>query len=215
MKGFVLKDLFLLGSIWRNYLPMILIYAVISAFSSSASILTTLLCLLIILIPTTTFTYDEAAKWDMLALTMPVRRSQIVGAKYAVSLLIALVGTVITALVMFAVSFFPTVKWDIMEQLPALPAGLAVALVVISIMLPLLFKFGIAKARITLLLVMAAMGAAILLFSVGPAAASLGHILTLLSTHISAVIALSFVFVCLVMLLSYRISCRIYQKKEF
>ena len=122
MKGLIFKDLFLLRGLWRNYLPMILIYAVISAISSSASILITLLCILIILIPTTTFTYDEAAKWDTLALTMPVRRSQIVGAKYLVSLIIAIGGTVLTAVVMLAVSFFPMVKWDYMEQLPALPA---------------------------------------------------------------------------------------------
>lgn len=215
MKGFVLKDLFLLRSILRSYIPMVLIYAVISTFSSSASILTTLLCLIIILIPTTTFTYDEAAKWDTLALTMPVRRSEIVGAKYLVSLLVALGGTAATALVMLAVSFLPMVEWALVDQLPSLPAGLAAALIIISVMLPLLFKYGIAKARIMLLLVMAALGGAVLLFSVGPAAASLGRVLTLMSTHLAAVIAAGVGFVCAVVFISYRISCRVYQNKEF
>ena len=95
MTGLILKDFYAL----RNYLCkqlalMAIIFLGIGLVFKSCSILPIMLMMLMVMTAMSSFNVDESAKWDGYALTLPVTREQIVGAKYLFSVGILLITCV-------------------------------------------------------------------------------------------------------------------------
>ena len=98
-----------------------------------------------VLVTITTLAYDEKAKWERYALTMPVSRADIVLSKYLLAFLCAAAGTLIST------AIGAILTKDIAAALSDSLAFLSLAMVFSSIVLPLLFKFGVEKGRMLLL----------------------------------------------------------------
>lgn len=154
MIGLVLKDLLVLRKTAKLYIAMLSFYLVLAlAGVFSHAMLTGFVALFTMMLPISSFAYDELARWDKYAAALPVSRRGIVGSKYLLALLL---GAIAGALILISSGLF----WLLKDTAPGevLLTGLAcvaAGLLMNSILLPLLFKFGAEKGRLLTMAVLA------------------------------------------------------------
>lgn len=156
MKGLLLKDLLGMKSFFKFFL-VILVICLVPAFSTqsgdfSAGFSCTVFIFVGGMMGFTSFAYDKAYGWDSYVLTLPYTRKQIVLSKYLFSLLITGIGAALgigVNLILMA-SGLAGQDADIWSM-----TGLVLCMVVIfiSIMIPLMFRYGAEKARILVIVI--------------------------------------------------------------
>lgn len=219
MSGLLLKELMIFKSGWKSYALLIAVYAVIS-LSGSISFLSALVSVLMVTIPMGSFSADETVRWDAYAAAMPGGRRAIVKAKYQYTFLTAGAVFVLLCLVnLLAVLFDKTGGNGYGELVYDALMYVLITVSVSLVMLPLLFKYGAQKARLMQGLIFGiifaafAMGMVILGMTGSTIADAVRELFpslapTLLTVALAVVMGLAIT-------VSYRISCRIYGKKEF
>lgn len=215
MLGLVLKD-FLVGR--KNilyYFGFLVIYGVLSAAGVFPySILAGLVALVGLMLPMSSFAYDDQARWEKFAAATPAGRRGVVRGKYLFALLCTAGASVLVAAILTVMSVLGTVEAEVWwEPLAVVGACACVTLLLDSIFLPFLLKYGSEKARMLSMLVFATVfgSMALLAFLVErgwhfpalpPVFVTLAPILFVAAT-IAALAG------------SYGIAQRIYRKKEF
>lgn len=157
MKGLLLKDFYGLRSFGKTSLLVIAIYAGISIFSGGASYFSSMAIVFCAMLPLTSVSIDEQAKWNAYAQCMPITRRQTVGSKYLMVLLIVLACAVFS----LAISMFAT-QWE--ETFYTVLLSLSIAIIINALILPLVFRFGVEKARLLVMVVFLVCFMGIMLF---------------------------------------------------
>ena len=214
MKGILRKDLLLA---WKNmkYLLFAFVIFAVAVLSQSSEtrvmMMGMYLCLIGVLTPLYTFSYDKAAGWDVFARALPVERWKIVLVKYLLGLVFLCAGLLIGG-VMIAVSAGTGSASDTRRMLGALAGMMLGGLLLLSVQLPVFYRFGPEKARllvvVTIFLVTAFCGA---LMSVRELESS-ELLLWLLSPSPAAAAALAVIAAALI-LGSFFLSVRIYERR--
>ena len=141
MKGIVVKDLLTLKSSMKTVVLIVVLFGVMGAKSGSAY-MSTFASVYAAILPMTCMAFDERSRFNRYAVIMPVNLRDIVLSKYVVGLILAVAATVVaTAMTVFA-------GGSIGETVAA---SIAIPMVYHSILLPLMFKFGVEKSRIIVL----------------------------------------------------------------
>lgn len=214
MKGLIVKDLYTLGNLKKNYLLMVVLVIALSLFMNSGpTYIISMLTVYMLMTSTTLFSYDESSHWDRYAIAMPVTRRTIVGARYLMALIqlaaVVLLGGALSVIV------------SLYHQVPDWPLTLAgttgamsiVYLVVISVSYPLAFRFSAEKARYAL---MACYLIPFLLFMVFiEPIVTFFEALELAAFSIPLLICLVALVCLLLFAASFFLSLRFYSKKEF
>lgn len=168
-----------------------------------------------IMICLTTFNYDTFNNWDTYLLSFPIKRKDVVKAKYIFALF-AVILSLILAFLFVLLTMCIKQSFVFKGLLLQFGIGLCTVTLVISLTYPLIYKFGSEKGRILLFVIFFGLGAVIGL---------LGYIMSLL--HITLPLDtivpfmktyggyLALLFMTILFYLSYKISCHIYLKKEF
>ena len=215
MNGLLLKELLILKKGWKPYAFLIAFYAVFS-FTGNPTFFSGMMALILLMIPLSSFAADELARGDAFAAALPGGRRAVVRAKYQFLFLASGGAFVLSCLVNLAISLAVREESGTFPELViAALACTAVCLLINCIFYPLIFKYGSQKSRIMLAALFAAvfavfgMGAVIfscsgrtpldLLTGVSPFAAAVGTV----------------VLIAAAVVISYRFSCRIYDRKEF
>lgn len=206
MLGLIKKDLLIV----KSNLKVLIIIFIAFAFMGfkgdfETSFFIPFMCIMVFV---STFSYDDFNNWNPYAITFPSGRKNIVKSKYIASLLLVLVSAIIGLIISFAVK--GTI--DVESIVPSLIGSLFSISVIMSVMYPLIFKYGSEKGRIILF-------TSIIIFSL--VATSIYHFVNLdnlqgvfnFIENVGIVIIpiLSAVF----LVISYYISKAIYLKKEF
>ena len=147
MKGLLMKDLLNLKQIVRVWALLLALFIVIGFAQQSPVYISSMLTVMVLLLPVNALAYDENCKWDAYALTMPVTRRDLALSKY----LLALVGAGAMALLSAVCALMMGATPD--EVFSTIGLLLAAGLCMISIMLPLLFRFGVQKGRMVMIVV--------------------------------------------------------------
>jgi len=210
MTGLLLKDIYILRRAAKTYLYFIAFYLILTlAGVFDSTMVTGFIALFTMMLSISSFSYDELARWDRYAAALPVGRRGIVGAKY---LLVLCLGVLAQLLITGSGLILWLVKdADLSEIMVTGLVCVAVGLVINSILLPLLFKFGAEKGR----LIMVALFAVTFLLGFGGAKLLGGEsgvalpfwLETYMAPILAAVVALALFF-------SLQISRSIYEKKE-
>lgn len=209
MKGLIYKDLCLLGSVWKSYIFIFAMFLVLTATGVyDVSFLFMMMSIILCMYPSTSFSYDELAKWDRFAVAVPNGRNKVVRAKYALSLLLG--GTALAVGLLLCLLWTALGRMELGQGLLACVGGACGALLLNALLLPLLFRFGAQKGRILLIAVVAALAG---VMAAGLAIGLLGASGSdRLEPFVFAVLP---VLTLLALFVSYRVSLGIYQKKEF
>lgn len=150
MKGLILKDLLNLKGTFKMLGLMIFLFAVIYIPQGNGFIFG-MIILMVAMMVVTTISYDDLAKWDAYALTMPVTRKEMVLSKYLVMALLNTLGAVLALIVGIVGSMIMRQSFS-METLAIIGVLYLIAFSYGSMMVPLIYRFGTEKARLMLIL---------------------------------------------------------------
>lgn len=202
MKGLILKDFYNLGKQYKVLLVLIIFYVIVSLTSEDTNFFGGVISILMVMLTITTLSYDEKSKWDRYALTMPISRSDLVLSKY-------ILGGILSGIA-FVINFVFQVlagSGEPAEVLLVSAATAGIGLLFLSLILPILFKFGVEKGRYIMLLIFFVPTGFVMIIS--------QRGLTLPSAGFMQLLPLASIFVLLLaMVLSIRISLAICKGKE-
>lgn len=158
-----------------------------------------------------TFSYDEYNKWDAYAITLPNGRKNVVKSKYIACLILILLAAIVTILLNCLVGVIRN-NLDLDKFIPTFARSIFAIVLIESIMYPLIFKFGMEKGRIWLFVLSFAIIGIIGLFSKVIKIDIPTSIISLFDNYWFVIIP---IVIIIMLLISYKISEKIYSKKEF
>jgi ABC-type transport system involved in multi-copper enzyme maturation permease subunit len=201
MKALLLKDFLNLRQQGKTFIVLIVVWLFFSLANKSTSFFSGVVAVMAAIFPVTALAYDERAKWDAYALTMPVSRAEMALSKYLLSLVLIVIGIGISTIL----NIFMT--GDIAESLKLCLIFFSLSVFMSSAILPAVFKFGTEKGRLISIIIPFGISALIVLLSkINSSFLSEGNLELLLL--FAPVIALAFAAV------SILISINVYEKKE-
>lgn len=231
MLGLIKKDLLLLKTNTKVFIFIILFYILFGVTSDfGPAIITAMLTMVMGMMVLSTIQWDEQTKWHSYALTTPVSRKMLVISKYLLSLITIAIGaitgficSIIVALIKNLVFNAPKYSFDT-EALVITFAVFAVMLLINAILLPAIYKFGVEKSRIILLVLV---GLPVFIISVLAATISglissgtingtfLTNAITWLEAKPALLAVIAVILLIAVIAASCKLSIKILEKKEF
>lgn len=211
MTGLVLKDFLVLRKALRTYVLFLIFYLILAIVGLfSISFITAFVQIIVMILPMSSFAYDDLAKWDRYAMTLPLGRRAVVRAKYAFVLLMILVAAAFALLSCVALSI--TAAQPVEENLAAGVGALSVGLLAVDVTLPLNYKMGPERARPFLY---AIIFIPVILIVLAARAGWLDNLEQLPPSVVLPLLGLIPLVILLGLPVSYLISCRVVEQKEF
>lgn len=214
MTGLMVKDFCTLKKQMKIYIVFLAFYAIYGIAVKESSMFLGMCTMLSMILPISTFSWDEYVKWDKYAMALPLSPKLIVLSKYIVALLLETI-TIIIGLPLIIMIEFTKGEVHLLESLITCLVIVSVGIIFYSIFLPNIYYFGVEKARIILLILIAI--PSVLIFLILNSKIPILNIeqlrpsktlLELLPFILFGVAIISFV-------VSFFISVAIYKKKEF
>lgn len=142
MKGLLYKDLLSLRQF--RAMALIIVAGVLSSFySGQVDMVATLCIILTATIPISLLGLEEKARWNTVALTLPVSRPVLAGEKYLFGLGTLLTGTGLA--IGLGMAVIPGAGYETVTLCAAL---FCFGIIIQSVMLPLVFRFGMEKGQL-------------------------------------------------------------------
>lgn len=222
MKGLIIKDLLQLKSYFKTLIIFMFIFVCVSLEPQNTStdgILIIMMTLGLGMFGMATFSYDEMAKANKYILTFPLTKKEVVLSKYVLQFLLTITGAILGSILSVIISIV------LSKDIPNFIDLISIALggmfgigLVESIQMPCFYKMGAEKGRIYMFIITVAVAfiaGGIVMFAekmINNFSIDLNSINSILETF------LPFVLLGLVLLeyfISYKISYKVYSKKEF
>ncbi len=217
MIGLVIKDFVNLKKNIKIFSVAALLYVIMAFTSKDPSFFSSLFTVLIAMLTLNAYSSDEAAKWDIYALTMPVSREDIVRGKYAIMISLTLigsaVGTVLT-IVLNAVLGNEQIASGVMGCW----IGAAIVILFYSITIPFITKLGVEKARLIFFMIYIIPFAIFFLMSNAIKDGRItisGELINIGYRLMDNAYVLLPLLLLFALAVSYTVSVRLYLKKEF
>ena len=209
MKGELVKDIRIIKNQLSYFGIMVLIAFLLSLNEGMTVFALSYTSFMGMVFGVTTLNYDEYNNGLSYLMTLPVERKQYVMAKYIFSLISSLMFA--GAVAIFCILYRYIMGKPLGELLSAAVSILPLALILISVLLPIYIKFGATKARLVTGIAVGVsggtyMGLMPLIFIGGDMVGPFNESLLYIVITAASVMAL---------IISYRISVRIMEKKEF
>jgi ABC-type transport system involved in multi-copper enzyme maturation permease subunit len=217
MKGLVLKDFINLKKNIKIFGALSVFYIFLSLAMDNSSYFGTMFTFVFAMLTLSTYSFDEQAKWDSYALTMPVTREQVVRSKYVIMLLLTVTSMVFSFGVLLLLNLVMKSE-NLYTGILASALGAAVVLIFYCITIPFITKLGVEKSRFILVAIyMIPFFAGSMIFKAvreryPEPPQSLIRIGKFLVEYAYLLIP---VVILIALLISYSVSVGIYRKKEF
>ena len=215
MTGLMVKDFLVMRKSIKTYILFLAFYFVMAALGIfPISFITAMVQIIIMMLPLSAFSYDELAKWDRYAFSLPLGRRAVAGARYLFALSLALFAALfglVSCLVLSGFFHDP----NLVENCLTVMVSLGLGLLYCDILLPLTYKLGPERARPYFYLVIFLP----IILLVGASKLGMLDGLSFLE-QIPEATAIAFALLLPLlplfgMVVSYLISCRILERKEF
>lgn len=200
MKALLIKDLLTLKGQAKSLLLVLAVWFIISYINGSGIFFTALSVIYGMLLPLTTLSVDEKSRVERYMMSAPVTRAELALSRYVLGLLGLL------ALGVLGVGASLAIGDSLAEAIGASAACFCLAVLLLSVTLPLVYKFGTDKARIISIVIYM-----VTFLAVGFIAVRFGIELDELSGAFFLLPLLSLT----VLAASVAVSLGIYKKKEF
>lgn len=222
IKGLLKKDLYNLASYKVSIIIIVLFCGIAIIGSRAVTFGPIIICTIVGMIALSTFNYDEIAKSNKYILTLPTNRKEIVKAKFILAIGSAIIGgiigiiiTIIVANIMNYIKPEDMINIDYKGLLVSTIGGMFGIALIQSIQIPSIYKWGAEKGRIQMFILVfgiVAIISGIIFFLIKMNInINMGRLENILNNY---GIPLLIAIIALMYLISYKISCRIYKKKE-
>ncbi len=203
MIGLILKDFINLKKQSKMIGVLAIFYLIFSKATNNNSMFGAIMLMIFAMMPITALSFDEKANWDKYGLTMPVSRTQMVLSKYILGIILSLFALILN----FIAQILLGTEMNI-ENIIIILVIFGISIVFISLMLPIIFKFGVEKGRMLMFVVLMLPTMIILLFKDFIKAPPSDEVIE------KALYALPVVII-VILIISILMSINIYNKKEF
>ena len=210
MLGLIKKDFLLIKANLKSMIIIFVIYIML-AFQGIFDV-TFIIPLIGIMLFISTFSYDDFNNWNSYAVTLPNGRRNVVRAKYIASIILTVILGAVALAISAGISYTKTNSINVDEIMSSLMETMLSSVIIISLLYPIVFKFGATNGRIILFAVVfgiAGIGALIAQFV---DTTPIINMINRLDSY--SLIAIPIISVILIGI-SYLISNKIYQNKEF
>ena len=202
MGGLLLKDLYQIIRYCKVFLLIAVLFTALAVTNRENIFFVLFLGIIGGMLPMNLLAYDENDKWDIYANTLPYSRAQMVSVKYLIGLILSASLIIFASIFMWAMTDIRGIIFDVMLLL------LTLNLLVTALVLPLTFKFGVAKGRI-LYYVLLGVGCAVSV-AVNKITQSMYIAFSVDLSLVNIVIAVIAFYI-----LSWLLSVRFYNKRQF
>ena len=211
MLGLLYKDFYIIG---KYSLKLILVIAVlfiitVSSGSDLASLFPVYFSMLSTILLLSNMAMDEQKNWNLYALTQPITRKVLVGSKYILGIIISVVSLVAVLLLIYSASLISGKPLTSDEIYIAL-ISVSTFYIIASFLVPLVYKFGVEKARLAILAICFLPTLIVILST--KLNCSLSILITLSPTTLSIIYV---VFITVLYILSFLISSYIVKNKDY
>ena len=203
MIGLLIKDIYNIRKQALWYLATINIFAFLSIVLKYGGFIASIGIVTAVNVPFTAIAYEEREGWQKFIVASGIKISNIVIEKYIMGLIFSFVST-IALLIFFLMTEVGSNSW--LE----FTISVCMQLLTLSIAMPITFKFGVEKSRSYLMVavcaIMVVFVALMTLFD---------KVLSTIVINVSLISSLLIIMSLIILGVSYYISIKIYQKKEF
>lgn len=147
MKAIILSDLMVIKSQAKSVLLVLVVWLAITVYNKSGLFFSALSVVYAMMLPLTCIAAYEKSRFDRYLFTAPVSRTSAAMGHYVFS--------IICALCLAAIGFIASVAlgMDTPEAVYSSSACFCIGIVMVSVLLPVIYKFGTEKARLTMMAV--------------------------------------------------------------
>lgn len=210
MLGLIKKDFLLIKANLKSMVIIFIVYLIL-AFQGTFDV-TFIIPLIGIMLFISTFSYDDFNNWNSYAVTLPDGRKNVVRAKYIASIILTAILGIISLAISIGIGYARTNSINLEETISALMGTALSSVIIISLLYPIVFKFGATNGRIILFAVIFGTTGIIAVISNFVDMTSIINMINELdSCSFIAIPIISAILLCI----SYLISNKIYQSKEF
>ena len=210
MFGFIKKDFFMIKSNIKILIILLFVYGAMT-FQGEMD-LSFLLPFMSVIIMISTFSYDTYNHWDAYLITLPDGRKNSVRSKYLATIVLILITTIIVTILGIMIAYIKSETFDFDNVMSTILEGMVATTFMQSFMYPVIYKFGVEKARIGIFV--SVFGISIL----GGVLAKFVNFNSLIKSlhmiHDDWIIIVPIIMI-IMLYISYKISERIYLTKEF
>lgn len=218
IKALIIKDLLQLKT-YRKTLILFFIIFLFTAISQATTqgIVNMMIIMMALgfgMISVATFNYDEASKSDRFILTLPLTKREVVRAKYILVFLATLIGTIVGLVFSLIINYVINKDLGNSDDIIIFALGTILGIgLVEGIQIPCIYKYGAEKGRLLIFIfitgggiIIGLLGLLFMNFNI-----SLGSFLNILVKLMPLILILG---TLLIYFISYKIACKIYEKRE-
>lgn len=210
MKGLLLKDWMLMKKRGAIFLMILVVYFFVGLMGTDTMVFGYMIVVLAPMLVISTFSYEEAVKWNMMAAVLPISRKKQVQGRFLTAL-IAIGLSTLVCLLQNGICFLKNTDPEIMKvSLLILLLFLSATLIYISVTFTLIYWFGAEKGRYVMIF-----GAVLIGALLGGSGAISGSLMENWQRTLSIGSLVLFAISVLLFFICYLISARIYEKKDF
>jgi len=209
MSGLIKKDFLMIKQNLKLFLIIFIVFLSMTVFNESD--MTFMFPFMATMISISTFSYDNYNKWDAYAITLPNGRKNVVKAKYISTLVFVIISSIISVISLFIMAKCGT-NIDLISSLSGLMGCLLAIFLIMIVMYPIMYKFGVEKGRIALFIISFGISGLAILLSKNFHINISSHIIDFFKNYYMILIP---IITCSLLYLSYKISEVVYSKKEF
>lgn len=221
MKGLLIKDILNIKNYMKQLSLVLIFFIAYGLFFKNGIFVGSMITFMLSMQVITTMSYDEYAKWDKYALTMNINRNDIVSSKYVFFIILVLIGTIFGIISSLFINIIVDANAGIGEILipsiitPTVVVS-SICLILFSIVLPIMFKIGVEKARVFMIAIFFIPAIMLFLFFeiMEKNNIAMPNEATLEMVFKFGAVGL-IILTVLIVFISYKISLSIYNKKEF
>lgn len=213
MKALIIKDFLNLKKNIKMMLITTFIY-ILFFITYDPKFLCGLLIMIFSLQSLSTFSYDEYSNWDVFALSLPISRKELTLSKYIVFSIFPIFGALLAIILTTGISLFKGIMPND-ELLISAIACLFTAELLVFILLPFIFKYGIERGRIMMMVLSFSIFGVIVLFGKLLNGLSIPDLSIKLETILPLLPWIGIIVLLMIAYLSYQLSYRIIVKKEY
>ncbi|MBR3226954.1 MAG: ABC-2 transporter permease [Erysipelotrichaceae bacterium] len=209
MKGMIRKEICVILNNRKFLLVSLCIYLIYSVMLDNMSFF---LPFMASMLSISSFSYDEYNNWQTYASSLPQGRLSIVRAKYVVAVGSVIIASLIGMILSYVVTALKGSGPAFDEQLSSLLGTVMAIMLMLSILFPILFRYGAEKGRLAMAVMGLGFAAVIMVLSrfIGP------DISPSVIASMERYLPVIFSVICVLsMVISYFISKKIYLNKEF